>query len=459
MDRLRLGAERDAATPVSARGAREAVRLSIVVPVLDEAAGIVPMLAALAPLRAAGHEVIVVDGGSRDDTVALAAPLADRVIASERGRAAQMNAGAALATGDALLFLHADTRLPDDAAEAIAGAWRRGARWGRFDVTIQGRSRWLPVVAAAMNLRSRITGIATGDQGMVVSRALFASVGGFAPLALMEDLELSKALKRAAGRPVCLASRVLTSGRRWDRDGALATIVLMWRLRAAWALGADPARLARQYGPTRVRSHVLQVFAKAPEPGAVKTRLAQALGERAATAAYIALAEHTLDVAAEARRRGVVAAIELWCAPDATHPTLAAWARRCGGTLHVQQGADLGARMRHALRDALSRDDMPILIGTDCPAIDVGYLAAAAHALDDNAAVLGPVEDGGYALVGVSRDVDAFDGIAWSTPTVMDQTRALLARAGARWQELPTLWDVDTADDLARWRAPRATTA
>ncbi|HET9340097.1 MAG TPA: TIGR04283 family arsenosugar biosynthesis glycosyltransferase [Casimicrobiaceae bacterium] len=436
-----------------------AMRLSIVVPVLDEAGGIASTLAALAPLRAAGHEVIVADGGSRDETVALAAPGADLVIVADRGRASQMNAGAARASGDVLVFLHADTRLPDDAVDAIADAIRGGARWGRFDVAIDGRSRWLPVVAAAMNLRSRLTGIATGDQGMFVERALFSRVGGFPPIALMEDLALSRTLKRAAGRPACVSSRVHTSGRRWDRDGALSTIVLMWRLRAAWALGVDPSSLARRYGRRRVRPRVLQVFAKAPVPGTVKTRLASALGERAATEAYVTLAEHALDVAAEARRRGVVAAIELWCAPDASHPTLVAWARRCGATLHEQRGTDLGARMRDALHDALARDALPILIGTDCPAIDVGYLDAASRALDTDAIVLGPVEDGGYALVGASRDVDAFDAIPWSTPAVMAQTRAALARAGARWRELPLLWDVDTADDLARWRAPRADAA
>ena len=434
-------------------------RLSIIVPVLDEAATVVAALTALARLKAAGHEVIVVDGGSRDETVTLAVPLADRVIAAERGRAAQMNAGAAIANGDVLLFLHADTRLPDEAAAAIGAAMRTGARWGRFDARIEGRSRWLPIVAGAMNLRSRLTGIATGDQAMFVERALFASVGGFAPVALMEDLALSRTLKRTGGPPACLRARVRTSGRRWDREGAWRTILLMWRLRAAWALGADPAALARRYPSPRAPARVLQVFAKAPHPGTVKTRLARTLGERAATEAYTALVEHALDVAAEARRRGVVDAIELWCAPDTTHPAFASWARRCGATLRAQEGADLGARMRHALRHALARGELPILIGTDCPAIDLGYVDAASHALDTHAAVLGPVEDGGYALVGVSRDVDAFDGIAWSTPDVMAQTRSALARAGARWRELPTLWDVDTEEDLARWRATRATAA
>ena len=435
------------------------VRLSIVVPALDEAAGIGETLRSLAPLRAAGHEVIVADGGSRDATVAIATPRADRVIVAPRGRASQMNAGAAVATGDVLLFLHADSRLPADAATAIDEAIRAGRRWGRFDVTIEGRSRMLPVVAASMNLRSRLTGIATGDQGIFVERSLFAEAGGFPPIPLMEDLALSRALARRTGRPACLSSRIRTSGRRWDRDGAWRTILLMWRLRAAWALGADPVRLANAYGMPVARRRVLQVFAKAPVPGEVKTRLARTLGDDAAAAAYRELVERTLATVDEARERGIVAAVELWCAPDVTHPALAEWSRCHGATLHRQQGGDLGERMRNALASALARGDVPMLIGTDCPAIDADYLASASSALDTHDAVFGPVEDGGYALVGLARDVDAFTGIAWSTPSVMAGTRATLQRSGTRWRELPTLWDVDTAEDLARWRAPGARAA
>lgn len=223
------------------------MRLSIVIPVLDEAAGIAACLARLAPLRARGAEVVVVDGGSADGTPALAAPHADRVIDSARGRARQMNAGAAAASGDALLFLHADTRLPEGADILVARALATQA-WGRFDVTIEGRSRWLPVVAAFMNARSRLTGIATGDQALFARRDAFEAAGGFEPIPLMEDVALSKALRRA-GAPACLRERVVTSGRRWDRHGALRTIVLMWRLRLAYALGADPARLAERYVP------------------------------------------------------------------------------------------------------------------------------------------------------------------------------------------------------------------
>lgn len=221
--------------------------LSIVIPVLNEAPNIAATLEELGVLRAAGAEIIVVDGGSTDDTLALAATLADRIVASACGRALQMNAGAAVAHGDVLLFLHADTRLPPHADKLIReGLAQSGRAWGRFDVSIEGRHPLLPVVAAFMNARSRLTGIATGDQAIFVTREAFAAAGGFPDIALMEDIELARRLKRAS-RPLCLSARVTTSGRRWERRGVLRTIVLMWRLRLAYFFGAKPEELAKQY--------------------------------------------------------------------------------------------------------------------------------------------------------------------------------------------------------------------
>ena len=224
--------------------------LSIIVPVLDEAAGIEACLAPLQPMRARGVEVVVVDGGSRDATRSLAAPLADLVLQSARGRAVQMNAGARAAHGEALVFLHADTILPVEADVAIARVIGDGAHWGRFDVSIAGPDPLLAVVAAMMNARSRLTGIATGDQAIFVRRDDFVAAGSFREIPLMEDVALSKRLKRIS-RPACLRERIVTSGRRWERRGTLRTIVLMWRLRLAYALGADPSRLARRYDVER----------------------------------------------------------------------------------------------------------------------------------------------------------------------------------------------------------------
>ena len=222
------------------------MQLSVVMPVLDEAAGISATLRALAPLRARGHEVIVVDGGSADATVALAAAGADRVIQGPRGRARQMNAGAAVAQGEVLLFLHADTVLPDAADGAIRQAMAAGARWGRFDVTISGSEALFPLIATLMNLRSRFSGIATGDQAIFVERHLFMQLGGYADQPLMEDIDLCRRL-RALSPPACLRQRVQTSGRRWQQRGVWRTVWLMWRLRWRYWRGVSPEALARAY--------------------------------------------------------------------------------------------------------------------------------------------------------------------------------------------------------------------
>lgn len=222
------------------------LKVSIIVPALDEAGLIATTLTALAPLRALGHEVIVVDGDSRDGTLALCRDRADAAFVAPRGRARQMNAGAAHACGDVLLFLHADTLLPAQADAVVAEAIQSGATWGRFDVHITGRSFMFPVIAALMNWRSCWTGIATGDQAMFARRNVFERLGGFADLALMEDVDLSRRL-RAQGAPACLHERVVTSGRRWEARGVWRTILLMWWLRWCHWRGMPSDKLAKAY--------------------------------------------------------------------------------------------------------------------------------------------------------------------------------------------------------------------
>lgn len=222
-------------------------RLSIVLPVLNEAAGLGAALQTLTSLRARGAEIIVADGGSSDPSAALALAGGAQVVNAPRGRALQMNAGAAQSRGDVLLFLHADTRLPANADELIREALAGGARvWGRFDVVITGRPRMLRLIAALMNLRSRLTGIATGDQAMFMTRAAFEAAGGFPAQPLMEDIEMSRRLLHLS-RPACLRAKVQTSGRRWESRGVWRTVLLMWRLRFAYWRGAAPERLADLY--------------------------------------------------------------------------------------------------------------------------------------------------------------------------------------------------------------------
>lgn len=225
------------------------MKISIIIPVLNEASVIVQTLSPLQPLRQKGHEVIVVDGGSDDDTMFLSKPLADEVIQSPRGRSRQMNTGATLARGDILLFLHADTFLPDHSERLIVeGMKGRRRSWGRFDVKLSGKHPLLRIIEFLMNWRSRLSHIATGDQAIFVKREIFETIGGFPEIDLMEDITLTKILKRY-GRPICLWQRVLTSSRRWETKGIFRTILLMWFLRLAYFYKVDPKRLINLYYP------------------------------------------------------------------------------------------------------------------------------------------------------------------------------------------------------------------
>ncbi|MFO0114433.1 MAG: TIGR04283 family arsenosugar biosynthesis glycosyltransferase [Betaproteobacteria bacterium] len=222
--------------------------LSIIIPALNEAENLAQTLAPLQAMRQRGVEVVLVDGGSADATKSIAAPLVDQVVPSAHGRARQMNAGAQHAKGSVLLFLHADSMAPDDADILIADAIARGAAWGRFDVHIHGQAHLLKVVAWMMNQRSRLSGIATGDQGLFMTRQAYAAVGGFPAQPLMEDIEICRRLKQVVSRrPACLSEKITTSGRRWEKHGVLRTILLMWQLRFRYWCGASPDDLYMAY--------------------------------------------------------------------------------------------------------------------------------------------------------------------------------------------------------------------
>jgi rSAM/selenodomain-associated transferase 2 len=220
--------------------------LTIIIPALNEAANLPLLLAQLTPLRARGAQVIVADGGSSDGSPELLADLA-QWLPAPRGRARQMNAGAAIASGEVLWFVHADSQLPADADQLIAAALANGQHcWGRFDVAISGRPWMLKVVARMINWRSRLTGIATGDQGIFLLRSTFESLGGFAELPLMEDVQLCTQLRRIS-KSACIRQRLTTSGRRWETHGLWRTIWLMWRLRWAYWRGVPIEQIAEAY--------------------------------------------------------------------------------------------------------------------------------------------------------------------------------------------------------------------
>jgi rSAM/selenodomain-associated transferase 2 len=223
------------------------MRISIIIPTLNEAEHIGSSLMDLEPFRQDGHEVIVVDGGSKDATVNIAKSRADIVITSAPGRALQMNAGARQATGDVLWFLHADSHVSSIAAEQLLFAFNnKNCYWGRFDISLSGNHFLLRIVEKLMNLRSRITGIATGDQGIFVRRDCFEAIGGYNQIPLMEDIEISRRLKKWSW-PCCIHETIKTSSRRWEKYGILSTILLMWRLRLAYAFGVSPEKLAHVY--------------------------------------------------------------------------------------------------------------------------------------------------------------------------------------------------------------------
>ena len=431
-----------------------AMNLCIIIPTLNEGTALLTKLQALQSLRARGAELVVVDGGSADAMLDGVAALADQVLSAPRGRASQMNAGARASRADTLLFLHADTQLPPDADKLIEQALQHSA-WGRFDVRIDGVSPLLRVVERMINWRSRISGIATGDQALFVRRGVFERVGGFAPLALMEDIELCRRLK-AVGVPACMRQRVVTSARRWQQHGVLRTVLLMWQLRAAYLFsrwtGLSTHALALRYGYTPRAPAAVAVLAKAPVAGLAKTRLIPLLGAAGAARAQRSFALRTLATV----RAACTGAVTLWCAPHATHRFFRALQLRHGVQCVAQPAGHLGERMQAAVdaHFAHSAYTPLLIVGTDCPALTPAHLQQAADALQQHDAVLIPAEDGGYVLVGMRRPVPlVFERVDWSTPQVLAQTRQQLRQAGATWLELPTLWDVDEPADWERWQS------
>ena len=223
------------------------IQISLIIPVLNESNTFESFLNKLQPFRNEHTEIIIVDGGSRDDTINIAKNACDKILSCEAGRAKQMNLGASQASGSVLLFLHADTILPPDYFNLIFDRMNNhGKLWGRFDVSLSGREFMFRVIENMINFRSCLTGIATGDQAMFVESKLFKQVGGFLDIPLMEDVALSKALKQHQS-PACIKTRVITSSRRWEQYGIWRTIILMWRLRWAYYLGASPKELKKRY--------------------------------------------------------------------------------------------------------------------------------------------------------------------------------------------------------------------
>ena len=223
------------------------MKISIVIPTLNEAKDIQKTLALLQPLRERGHEIIISDGGSTDNTTKLAASLADKIISSAKSRASQMNTGAKKASGDILWFLHADTFIPENSDIIIRNHLQNSNKvWGRFNIRLSGQHFLFRIIERMVNLRSKLTGIATGDQGIFIRQEYFKKLNGFSEIPLMEDIEISTRLKSFSS-PICLTQKLITSSRRWEKHGILKTVFLMWQLRLAYFMGTSANKLARKY--------------------------------------------------------------------------------------------------------------------------------------------------------------------------------------------------------------------
>ncbi len=430
------------------------MRISVIVPVLNEEAGIDACLQDLRCLRRLGHEVIVVDGGSTDATRTRAAPHCDKLLRSRPGRARQMNLGARHASGEILLFLHADNKLQAGARRLVEELLTRGQNgWGWFKLRLSGRLPVFRLIAALINGRSRLSRICTGDQSLFVSAELFRAAGGFPDIPLMEDIAICKALgKLERPRPSNLPT--LSSSRRWESAGVARTILQMWWLRWLYFCGVSPASLAARYYPQhfggaprhKFAAARILVFAREPKAGAVKRRLAAQIGEQAALRLYRAMLRR---VVATVEQRPL-AEYRLWVTSNREHEDFLALCN--AQDIHLQRGADLGARMIHAAATELAQDavESVLIVGSDCPALTLDYLEQALQALAQGfEVVIGPARDGGFVLIGLRKArAELFHAVDWGGPEVLRQTLHRVRGLGIRHHLLEVSWDVDDAEDL-----------
>lgn len=431
--------------------------LGVVIPALDEADTLPRLLDDLARMRI-GHRILVVDGGSGDGTVAAARAGGAEVMRSRAGRARQMNAGAAFLTTRWLLFLHADSRLDASALDSIAlHVGRDAPQAGYFRLAIAHADSYYRMIEVGQRVRERLSGLVYGDQGLLVRRDVFDTIGGYPDQPIMEDVILCRRL-RDEGRLTRLPGTVTTSSRRYEEEGRARALIRNVSTIVRFLAGTEPAVLAAGYrirrtpgGGTRTvdrdtRAHraTLLVFARAPRPGTVKTRLARTIGDEAAAGLYGRMGHRIVASVEDAPARMVVC----YDPPDA-EPEIRRWLDPSPRRYMPQGGGDLGTRMARMFDRAFADANRVVAIGTDAPATDSGRVAHALEALETADVVLGPARDGGYYLIGLRRPrPELFRGIRWGTGAVLAETRSRAERLGLRvtWLELES--DIDTDEDL-----------
>ncbi len=435
-----------------------APRLSVVIPALDEEARLPHLLADLAEL-AHGAEVIVADGGSRDRTVELARAAGARVVRAPAGRGQQLAAGAREARdADWLFFVHADCRLHADAGAALTSFVNTAGSsdFAHFRFALDTTPALRRFIEFGQRIRERWLGMPYGDQGLIVSRTLYDRSGGYPEWPIMEDVGIVDRLASQGTRRV-LATPLLTSGRRYEAEGGVLGWLRNFTLIALYRAGVAPARLARWYAPHRepppaprspegVPRHTVAVFAKAPVPGQVKTRLAADVGVADATRIYRTLGGDTVE-----SLRGGPYRLVVYVDPPTEDGVSAVrdWLGAAGIDYRRQAGDTLGDRMAAALAECLTDAEAACIVGTDIPGIDQGTVADAFRALRTADLVVGPATDGGYYLIGANHaDPRIFSEIPGSTELVLARTLDRAAAIGLSAELLDTKTDVDHVADV-----------
>lgn len=424
--------------------------LGVVIPTLDEEERLPSLLRDLEGLSLPSA-VVVADGGSRDRTPEVARRAGARVVSGARGRSAQLNAGARALESPWLLFLHADTRFPPAAGIALE-RWLATAdetTAAHFGFSLEGDDWFWRFIELGQRIRERVYGLAYGDQGLVVSRTLFHEVGGYPDQPLMEDVAILRKLRKA-GRVERIPEALVTSPRRYEREGRWRGWLRNAALITLYHAGVPPRILRRWYpgrngGPDPEESdRTVLVFAKNPEPGRVKTRLAAEIGEEEAARLYRRLGRRVVD-----QLRGGDYRLVVCYDPPGAGEEIVHWLDGEELDLRPQAEGELGVRLEAAFGDAFRESRRVCVVGTDAPGVDRSLVEEAFRALDTADVVLGPAEDGGYYLMALSQPAPAlFREIPWSTSAVLETTEARAREAGLTVARLRTLSDVDTAADL-----------
>jgi len=424
------------------------VTFSVIIPVLNEAAITRSCVAGVRELDA-DVEIIVADGGSTDDTVRIPRQLGALVCRSEPGRGIQCNAGATLATGDVLVFLHADTQLPENAFRKLEEIFSNDrVQCGTFRVSFDHKHWFLSLMSFLSRLDPGF--FRFGDQCLVIRKSYFTSLGGFRNWRLFEDIELVRRARRSA-RVTRFPMAVTTSSRRFLQNGVIRQALKNAWLIARYSLGTSPDTLANAYDQqdSCLKRALLISFVRYPRPGSVKTRLGAAVGDLNAAQFYRDCATRLMQ---ETGKLPGDVCRQVWYT-GGTREAMEDWLGK-GVTCHVQPEGDLGARLTLAIARSFQQGaGKVIVLASDVPELSAELIMRAFSALDTSEMVIGPTHDGGYYLIGLTKPCPTlFQDIDWSTSSVFQQTVDAANRLGLGFQCLPKLHDIDTIDDLMGWR-------